>query len=108
MTINDLFGEGSGQTERYLIVNKNSLDIIPNINNTAESLLAAIILKASSQYRGVLTDLDNNPVTDPEGNTITYDNSILFDSTRLTYYDRYLPAGIIRDVFEYVEYVPND
>lgn len=106
--IEDLFGKGSEQTEEYLLINKASLDISPSINNTAESLLAAIILKASKQYIGVLVDENNNPVTDPDGNKITYDNRRLFENTRLTYYARYLPVGIIRDVFEFLEFIPNE
>mgnify|MGYP001801775649 FL=1 len=74
----------------------------------AVSLLAAIILKSSKQNDGVLTDENNNPITDPEGNKITYDNKGLFTQTQLTYYDRYLPTGIIRDVFEFLELVPDD
>ncbi|MEM7717102.1 MAG: hypothetical protein AAF349_26725 [Cyanobacteria bacterium P01_A01_bin.68] len=98
--IRDLFGKGSGQTERYLIINKAELNITPSSTNTAESLFAAIVEKASKQYLGNLTDENNNTITDPEGNKITFDNRVPFESTQLKYYERYLPPGAIRDVFE--------
>lgn len=101
----DLFGKGTEQTEQYLIINKAELSITPSNDNSAESLLAAMILKASSQYAGILTDENNNPITDHEGNQLTYDNRTLFDSTSLMYYGRYLPIGIIRDVFEFLELI---
>lgn len=105
--IKDLFGEGAKQTGQYLIINKSNLDIIPSATNTAESLFAAIIIKASKQYLGVLTDQNGIPVTDPKNNILTYDNRGLFDSTRLTYYARYLPVGLVRDVFEFLEFIPH-
>ncbi|MEM9927179.1 MAG: hypothetical protein AAF915_26120 [Cyanobacteria bacterium P01_D01_bin.50] len=108
ITLQDLFDEGSEQSERYLIINKSSLKLTPKADNTAESLFAAIILKASSQYLGYLTDENDNFVTDLNGSKITFDNRTLFLETRLTYYARYLSPGIIRDVFEFIKIEPDD
>jgi hypothetical protein len=108
VVIKNLFGGLAEQNEQFLIINKADLAINPTANNSAQSLLAAIILKASKQYIGMLTDENNAAVTDLNGNQVTFDNRSLFTQTSLTYYDRYLPTGIIRDVFEFLELVPDD
>ncbi|MGD1909562.1 MAG: hypothetical protein ACFB2X_01445 [Rivularia sp. (in: cyanobacteria)] len=106
--VEDLFGKGSYQTQQFLFINKLSLNLIPNNAHKAEVLFAAIIFKASSQYVGYLTDNENIAITDPEGNPITFDNRVLFKNTFLYYYDRYFSTGVIRDVFEFTEYLSND
>ncbi|MEM7712029.1 MAG: hypothetical protein AAF349_00295 [Cyanobacteria bacterium P01_A01_bin.68] len=108
VSIEDLFGEGSYQDENYLFINKLSLPISSNINNSAESLFAAIILKASFQFVGTLTGPSDEYLTDENNNQITYDNRNLFDLIALRYYSQYRPVGIIRDVFEYLNFIPYD
>ena len=104
VSVEDLFGGGSYQDENFLIINKSNLNISASNNNSAESLLAAIILKASFQFIGTLTVPGGELLTDPDNNPITYDNRNLFEISELSYYERYIPTGIIRDVFEYLSF----
>ena len=106
MFLNEFFGEGSYQDENFLIIDKSSLRILPTIDNSSESLLAAIVLKASYQFVGFLTDPSGNVLTDFEGNQITYDIRKLFEKFQLKFFDRYFTSNIIRVVFEYINIEP--
>jgi hypothetical protein len=80
LSLKQLFGEGAFQNETSLIIEKSSLlKLIPKANNTAESLLTAILITALENFQGTLTDSDNNPIVDEFNQAVTYDNSENFE-----------------------------
>lgn len=105
MLFTEFFGEKSYQNESFVVIDKSNLNLIPRTDNSAESLFAAIILRASYQFLGFLTDPEGNFVTDSEGSFIAYDNRLLFETIQLKYFDKYFEGQITRDVFEFIEFV---
>lgn len=80
LTLEQLFGVNAAQDSQLVSINKADLPLLtPSANNTAESLLAASLLKAFENFQGQLTDPNGNKITDPQGNSITYNNSKLYD-----------------------------
>lgn len=81
LTLEQLFGVNSAQDGYLLIIQKSDLPrLTPKINNCAESLLVGILLKAFENFRGNLTDIQENEITDSQGNTVSYNNTSLFES----------------------------
>lgn len=79
LTLEQLFGVNAAQ-DSQLVINKADLPLLtPSANNTAESLLAALLLKAFENFQGQLTDPNGNKITDPQGVTVDYNNSILYE-----------------------------
>jgi hypothetical protein len=76
LTLTQLFGEGAFQDANVLVIQKaNLLRLTPNANNTGESLLAAILITALINFRGVITDENNQP--------IAYNNSEAFELIKI-------------------------
>lgn len=75
LTVQQLFGSSAVQDEAVLTITKAELPLLtPSANNTAESLLVAILLKSVENFQGILTDENNRPITDENGTIITFDN----------------------------------
>ena len=55
IAIEKFFGDGVYQDEKILIIQKSSLSIAPSANNTAESLLGAILFLASQATKAQIT-----------------------------------------------------
>jgi hypothetical protein len=78
LTLTQLFGASATQSATELVIKKNDLvavGLTPASSNRAEQLLVGILLKALENFQGELTDPQGNKVTDPQGQTINYDNS---------------------------------
>ena len=76
-----LFGANFSQTANTLTISKSDLvnvGLTPSINNRAEQLLAAIVLKALSQMSDVLTTEANITLNNESNLLLTFDNSSLF------------------------------
>jgi hypothetical protein len=84
LSLTQLFGEGTTQTENTLVISKHSLfGLTPSTNNTPESLLAAILLTALQNFQGVITDENNQPITDENNQPMTFDNSDAFELIKI-------------------------
>lgn len=67
-SLSDVFGGGASQTSTQLVISKNdlaSVGLSPSGDNSAESMLVALILKAAQS----LTDA--NRASDPSGRSVT-------------------------------------
>lgn len=79
LTLAQLFGVNVFQDSQILRINKSDLPLLtPNINNTAESLLVAILLNALRNFSGTITDENNQTITDENNNSIEFDNRGLY------------------------------
>ena len=84
LSIAQLFGDGVTQDENILVIQKYSLlGLTPSINNTAESLLVALLLTALHSFKGAIKDEFNQPITDEFNQAITFDNSEVFDLLKI-------------------------
>lgn len=88
LSLNQMFGKNTSQTEQQLIINKADLPgLTASANNTAESLLVALLLKAHSNYEGYLSDPAGNRVVDGDRTPVTY-RFANYESTDLSYWKR--------------------
>lgn len=84
LTLQQLFGVNCSQDGQVLIIKKSDLPgLTPSANNTAESLLLAILLNALRNFSGYLKDENNQPITDENNNPIEFDNSEIFEKIRI-------------------------
>ena len=80
ITLTDLFGSGATQNATSLTIQKSDLvGLTPSSSNTAESLLVAILVKASLLFGAYLADENGNPIITELKNVIGYDNSDLYE-----------------------------
>lgn len=99
LTLAQLFGVNCSQDGQVLVINKSDLPgLTPSSNNTAESLVVAITLKALENFQGTITDEYNNAITDEYNNTITYNNTEQFSAVDLFLWASYLEARSILNV----------
>lgn len=84
LSLAQLFGEGVFQNEENLIINKNSLKgLTPHHSNTANSLLAAIMVTSLSNFQGAIVDENNQAITDENNSPLTFDNSEIFELIKM-------------------------
>lgn len=80
LSLNQLFGEGATQDKDVLIINKASLiKLTSSPNNTAESILVAILITALSSFQGSISDENNEIITDGNQKPIQFDNSEFYE-----------------------------
>lgn len=84
LTLQDLFGEGSYQDGEKVVINKVSLPLIPSIENTSQSLLAALLEKARVCFHGQLS-ANGQWLTIDDIEPLEYDNSHLYPYFNLFY-----------------------
>ncbi|BAT53775.1 hypothetical protein NOS3756_27380 [Nostoc sp. NIES-3756] len=116
LTLQQLFGVNCSQDGQVIVIQKSDLPLLtPSANNTAESLLVAILLKAFENFQGQLTDPQGNKITDPNGNTINYNNSTLYLTLLMEpwkgYIERRLGEYVVRDsliIHQYLEYADTE
>lgn len=78
LTITQLFGVGAFPDVNNLVIQKSSLlKLTPKLNNTAESLLIAILITALRNFQGTITDENNRVITSESDQLLCFDNSIL-------------------------------
>jgi hypothetical protein len=100
LTLQQLFGVNAIQNGQTLIINKSDLPLLmPVTNNTAESLLVAILLKALSNFSGNILDSNNQPILDSNNQPITFDNSEAYELLKVITWQ---PYQIIRSSQPYV------
>lgn len=91
LTLKQIFGDNCFQDSLILIIQKSDyLLLTPTANNTAESLLVALLLKAFDNFQGSLTDLQGNKITDNQGRTINYNNSALYENLQIERLDSFI------------------
>jgi hypothetical protein len=76
LTLQQLFGESASQSATELVIKKADLvavGLTPQLNNRAEQLIVAIVLKSLENFIGVITMEDGISITDDEGENIDYD-----------------------------------
>lgn len=84
LSLVQLFGEGAFQDENILVIQKSSLlRLTPITDNTAESLLVAILITALQNFQGIITDENNQPIIDENNQSITFDNSEAFELIKI-------------------------
>lgn len=84
MDLTNAFGDNFYQdNEKIVICKSDLLGLNPLPNNTAESLLIALLLKFRSIFEGVLIDNNNVQLTDESNTPITYNQMILYPDFKL-------------------------
>lgn len=84
LSLSNIFGAGAFQDADILVIQKASLSkLTATDNNTTESLLAAILITASSNFKGVITDENNQAITTETGEVIAFDNSEAFELIKI-------------------------
>ncbi|MEH2151543.1 hypothetical protein [Nostoc sp.] len=80
ITLADLFGEGVTQDVDTLTILKSDLfGLTPTAYNSAESLLTAIFLRASTLFSAYLSDENGNPIITETSKLIGYENSSIYE-----------------------------
>lgn len=88
LTLQQLFGARAYQDSDHLVINKGDLSLSAKATNTAESLLAAIVVNAVRQFEGVIQDEVNQSITDENNVPITFSNSKLYELLNIFYWKR--------------------
>ncbi|QHG15808.1 hypothetical protein [Nostoc sp. ATCC 53789] len=84
LSLADLFGEEATQDATVLVIQKSDLlRLTPQVNNTAESLLAAILVTAFSAFSDAITTEDDQSITTEDGFPLTFDNSEAFELIKI-------------------------
>lgn len=84
LSLAQLFGDGAYQDTDVIVIEKASLlKLLPSVSNRAESLLVAILITALANFKGVITDENNQAITTETGETITFDNSEAFELIKM-------------------------
>ncbi|HEY9701239.1 MAG TPA: hypothetical protein V6C58_02280 [Allocoleopsis sp.] len=84
MDLTNAFGDNFYQDNEKIVIRKSDLlGLTPLPNNTAESLLIALVLKFRGMFEGVLLDDNNDQLTDEDNSPITYNQAILYPDFRL-------------------------
>lgn len=84
LSLAQVFGEGAFQDAGVLIIQKASLlKLTATISNTPESLIAAILITALTNFAGIITDENNLPITDENNRSFTFDNSEAFELIKI-------------------------
>ncbi|WP_427159411.1 hypothetical protein ACQFX9_25830 [Aliinostoc sp. HNIBRCY26] len=91
LSLAQLFGENSAQNNQTLIIQKSDVFLSsPNSIKTAESLLVAILVNAFRHFSGELTEPSGNKITDSQGRTITYNNSVLYENLKIERWESFI------------------
>ncbi|MFK0733479.1 MAG: hypothetical protein ACIWVG_20385 [Gloeotrichia echinulata HAB0833] len=106
-TLQQLFGENASQSASTLTISKLDLAAVgltPAANNTAESLLAAMILNLLKEFEGEVFDL-----VDSNGGKITYLSGDIFENLHCFYWrnikgkDGYIKDQIVINQYKLYE-----
>jgi hypothetical protein len=88
ITLSDFFGEGATQDASTLTILKSDLyGLTPTSYNSAESLLAAILLRASTLFSSYLVDETGNPIITGNNDLIGYENTALYELLNIYVWD---------------------
>lgn len=90
LSLTQLFGEGAFQNPTTIVIQKASLaKLTPTVNNSAESLLAAILITALANFKGVISSETFDSITDEHGQPITFDNSETFELIKMSEWEKF-------------------
>lgn len=99
-TLQQLFGSNASQTTSVITITKSDLPGLTFLaNNTAESLLVALILNAWQEFEGIVVDELNNNLVDEVGNTVNYNQREFYEKLNVWFWKRQFIDGNIRDTF---------
>ena len=88
ISLTNLFGSGATQDATSLTIIKSDLvGLTPSLSNSAESLLAAILVKASLLFGAYLTDENGNPIITESKIMIGYKNNDLYEFLNVFIWD---------------------
>ncbi|MBD2360045.1 hypothetical protein H6G36_02325 [Anabaena minutissima FACHB-250] len=115
-TLEQLFGVNAAQDSQALVIQKSDLpSLTPNINNSAESLLIAIILQALENFQGEITTPEGEKIVDPNNNPITYNNSVLYATLLVERFDGFIEqrsgSYVVRNtliIHQFTEYADTE
>ncbi|MEH1809644.1 hypothetical protein [Nostoc sp.] len=98
LTLQELFGASASQSATELVIKKSDLvavGLTATVNNRAEQLAVAIILKALEKFQGTLSDENGNTITDENNIPIEYDNRNLWELIEIFHWGIYIPEGYV-------------
>ncbi|MGB3208249.1 MAG: hypothetical protein WBB28_24965 [Crinalium sp.] len=75
INVSDLLGSESQSTEQNLIINKLGLQLSSRDNNSAQSLLAALLVTSSQYFKGYITTETGENIITETGQKLSFDNS---------------------------------
>lgn len=112
LSLAEIFGEGAFQDANVLIIQKASLTrLTAKPVNTANSLLAGILVTASENFDDTLTDENNLTITDENNQAITCNISNIYELINII---QWKPFQIKRNSLTYINnqiiilsYAPN-
>ncbi|MHC5720746.1 MAG: hypothetical protein ACYTX0_54195, partial [Nostoc sp.] len=100
LTLQQVFGSSATQNATTVTFLKSELlGLIPQVDNTADSILAAIINNTWQYFEGNLTDENGVVVSDESGNPVTYDNHYYYTLTWLQFWGYLLSPDKVNIVF---------
>lgn len=98
--LQQLFGANATQNSQLLIIRKSDLPgLTLSANNTAESLLAAILLQAWNEFEGLLIDETGKAVVDETREAIGYDQRGLYEKLNVWFWKRQFVGARVLDTF---------
>ncbi|MHC5740192.1 MAG: hypothetical protein ACYTXH_36220, partial [Nostoc sp.] len=88
ITLADLFGESATQDASTLTIKKSDLyGLTPALSNSAESILTAILLRASTLFSAYLSDENGNPIITENSDLLGYEHSSLYELLNVFIWD---------------------
>ncbi|WP_041565276.1 hypothetical protein [Nostoc punctiforme] len=95
LNLQQIFGENATQDIDTLIIKKSDLiGLTASPSNTAESLLVAILLRASYAFEGSIGDEHGNKLSDEHGNSIGYSYRTFYEFLNVFIWE---PKYVVRD-----------
>lgn len=89
LSLQQLFGARAYQDSASVVIDKRDLiNLSASPINTAESLLVAILLNAQEQFVGLITDQNNQPITDELNSAIAFDHTDAYLLLRLFFWKK--------------------
>lgn len=100
LTLQQLFGTNAAQDSQSLVIRKGDLPgLTASANNTAESLLVAILLQAWREFEGLLVDDQGETLVDETGDAIAYNQRELYEKLHLWFWKRQFTGDRVLDTF---------
>lgn len=100
LTLQQLFGTNASQNATTITIKKSDFaGLTPGANNSAESLLAAILLLAANEFGGRLVDEADFAIVDETGETILYDQRGLYEKLNVGFWRRRYFEEKVMDTF---------
>lgn len=72
MTLSDIFGDGTTETEEVIIIPRENLAVTGLSTVHPNSIIAALFFKISCYFESEISDLRGDILADTNGNTVIY------------------------------------